>query len=418
MTAIYKLLFILITEIIRIVITMRFTYSFFEQKRNKYITLLAYSFSVVVTTCAYQVFNIPWLNLFSTLLGLTTISLAYISSIKKKIHFVLYVLVVSCISDLLTYAFLSHTFDQENYSEPASLLSLFFLLMAQLFTNKVIGKNKEMEINDKFWWRYILSLIICIAASLIVFMDRTISTLSLSVVCGAFLLTNLIIVFLMDGLIYTAQKDRENIILKKQAELYEQELTAQADKSESLKAIRHDMKKHIAEIQVLAESENKKELREYINTFISELDEVTPLCDTGNIAIDGVMNYMLGKIISYGIKVSYRIIVPDSLTLSVYDMNIILGNLLENAMEASAKVENPKIDVFIKYANSSIVIEITNNCLDSNSHEIIKTTKFNSNEHGYGLKNIKKVLKKYVHTFEYQQKDGQFTVQVLMRINE
>ena len=57
--------------------------------------------------------------------------------------------------------------------------------------------------------------------------------------------------------------------------------------------------------------------------------------------------------------------VPSDLKLSAYDMNIIFGNLLENAIEAQKDVKNPSIDLEINYLMDSLVVEISNRCFSA-----------------------------------------------------
>ncbi len=416
----YRFAFILITEIIRLIITGRFTSSFLKKDDAHYKRLIAYGSSAIITTGSYYFINISWMNLLSTLVGLAIISMSYSGSIKKKIQFVLYVLAISCIIDLAVYVLLSKTFDYENYSESASILSLLLLLVAQLFTKRTFIKNKDKELSNKHWWQYISILIVCIAASLAVIMDKNISPLSLSIVCGAFLAVDLIIVYLLDDLISTSQKEKENIVLKEQMKTYEREISLQKEVGERMRAFRHDIKHHLAEILSLANQGKTEMIKDYILDFEDNLKESAPICDSGNPALDTVLNFMLKKAKDNNIDVTSRIIVPREINLPAFDMNIILGNLIENAIEANYEVQDPKIDLSIKYMNGSLMIEIAN----TYSHMIIVknkqliSTKQPSEDHGYGLLNIKRVLKKYTHSFDYDWTDTIFTVRILMNISQ
>lgn len=83
-------------------------------------------------------------------------------------------------------------------------------------------------------------------------MDKTVSSFSLSLVCGAFLLVNIIISYLMDDLVKSSQKALENQALRDQVSSYEREIMLQNENMEALRSFRHDMKRHFAEISVLA----------------------------------------------------------------------------------------------------------------------------------------------------------------------
>lgn len=404
----------------RIVITSRFAESFVEKNERKYVRLGAYVLSVVLTSIAYAVFNLPWLNLLSTLVGLVLISLSYSGRMRKKILFVLYVLAVSCILDLSVYVILGNTFDFENYSESASILSLLFLFVVQLITSRVMKRNKNENLRPLHWGMYIVSLVVCIVASLVVIMDKAISPLSLSVVCGAFLTINLIIVYLFDDLIKTNQNEYENLILKDQALAYEKELLLQKKSSDEMRSFKHDIKYHLAQIKSLNQECKKEELDQYIASIENSLQEIVPISYTGNVGIDGVLNYMLQKAKNCGIDVDCRIVIPEELEVSVFDMNIILGNLIENAIEANENVDNPKIEFLMKYANGAVFVEISNT--HSNRIKIVDgnivSTKSSDVPHGYGLRNVKKVLAKYDHSILFEDKEGVFVVRILMKNKE
>ncbi|MBR3033694.1 MAG: sensor histidine kinase [Clostridiales bacterium] len=417
MREVYKLLFILATEIVRVVITSKFAVSFMDKSEESIKRILAYSASVVLTTTEYYFFNVSWLNLLSTLVGLIIITIPYYGKLKKKIQFVLYVLSISCILDLCVYALLSSTFDYENYSTPASILSLFFLLIVQLITKRVLAKNKSEELSSPHWWRYIVSLVTCIAASLVVIMDKSISPWSLSAVCGAFLFINLIVVYLFEDLIKTKQNEYENLILSDQARAYEKELSMQQENVDAIRTYRHDMKHHLLAMRVMNKEGKVDELDRYIVQVSEDLSEIEPIAYTGNVGVDGVLNYMLQKAKYNGIDVQLHVVIPEDLDIPVFDMNIILGNLIENAIEANECVDKPRIDILMKYVKNALLIEISNthvNTIDLINNEMV-STKQDKTTHGYGIRNVRKVLSKYEHSLVFEENEDIFVVRVMLR---
>ena len=85
-----------------------------------------------------------------------------------------------------------------------------------------------------------------------------------------------------------------------------------------------------------------------------------------------------------------------------FDINVILGNLLENAIEAAGKTENKYLSVHIKLKRGILKVKIENSfescilCEEQNRKEtILKTTKPFTEQHGIGLKNVKKIVEKY-----------------------
>lgn len=413
-----RAVFVLFTEIIRVIIVKRFAVSFLKTDENRMRRAGAYLFSVFLTTVVYTFFNQPAFNLSATLLGLSVIGFSYQGTVKRKCVFVFYVLAISCLMDLVVYALLSKTLDQNDYSAYASILSLLLLLVAQLITGRLFGEKRDMELDHRHWLLYIASLAICIITSLLVFMDRTISPLSLSIVCGAFLLVNIMITDLIDELVDSSKDALENQALRDQMKAYERELSFQNEKMKILRSFRHDMKHHFLEISALASTGDTEQIKRYVCDMDESLKESRMLVDSGNTGLDTVLNYMLQRAQDAGISVNVRVAVPEKLALSAYDMNIIFGNIIENAIEAQKGVNVPKIDLLVTYSKGSLIIELCNTYSQKLHWKggLPVSTKRPAWEHGYGIRNVKKVLEKYTSTLDFDCTGEWFTVRILMKI--
>ena len=383
---------ILFTKAAQTVIAERFTHTFFDNDGNRARKIFAYSFSVFIAIFVNLFFYKPIFNFLSIFLGLSAIALSYNGTIKRKCIFVFYILAVSCIIDLVVSAFLIKPFGYDGYSAFVSIFALLLLHATQLITERFFENDLGIELNNRYWLFIIASLLVCIITS--IFMDKIVSSFSLSLVCGAFLLINIIISYLMDDLVKSSQKALENQALRDQVSSYEREIMLQSENMEALRSFRHDMKRHFAEISVLASTGEIGQIKNYVSAMENNLVESRRLVDSGNTALDTVLNYMLQRALDKKIQVNVKVVVPSDLKLSAYDMNIIFGNLLENAIEAQKDVKNPSIDLEINYLMDSLVVEISNRCLQKVIFKggLPVTTKQSVIEHGYGLKNVKKVF--------------------------
>ena len=340
-----KAMVILFTKVAQTVIAERFTHTFFDNDGNRVRKVFAYLFSVFIAIFVNLFFHKPIFNFLSIFLGLSAIALSYNGTIKRKCIFVFYILAVSCLIDLVVSAFLIKPFGYDGYSAFVSIFALLLLHAAQLITERFFENDLGIELNNRYWLFIIASLLVCIVTSIVIFMDKTVSSFSLSLVCGAFLLVNIIISYLMDDLVKSSQKALENQALRDQVSSY-------------------DMKRHFAEISVLASTGEIEQIKNYVSAMENNLVESRRLVDSGNTALDTVLNYMLQRAVDKKIQLNVKVVVPCNLNLSAYDMNIIFGNLLENAIEAQKDVKNPSIDLEINYLMDSLVVEISNRCLD------------------------------------------------------
>ncbi len=108
--------------------------------------------------------------------------------------------------------------------------------------------------------------------------------------------------------------------------------------------------------------------------------------------------------------------IPENLNVSEYDMNIILGNLLENAIEANSNIENPWIDTAMKYADGILFIEISNPYLGKIQQQgsILKSTKRDKSYHGIGLYSVKEAVNRNNGTVDINYDDGVFKAKILI----
>lgn len=409
---------VFLTKIIQAIIVERFANIFFDTDENNMRRRMAYSFFVLITTYIYLFSNVPGINLICTFCGLLLVGGSYNGTVKRKCIFAFYIMAISCLIDVVVDAMLVRELDFDKYSTYVSILALLLLLTAQLITKRLFEKNKNSELTKRHWMFYIASLFVSIVTSIFLFEDRTISTLSLSVICGAFLVVNLIISYLIDDLVESSEDVLENQMLRDQMRAYEREIALQNEKMETLRSFKHDIKHHLFEISALASSGRTELIERYVSNMNYNLNESIMLVDSGNVGLDSVLNYMLQRAEDKNIHINIKITVPENLELSAYDMNIIFGNIIENALEAQKDVKHPKIDLIIRYSVGSLIIELSNTYTHKVKFKggIPVTTKQSLAGHGYGIRNVKKVLDKYTSTLEFESSEDVFIVKILIKI--
>lgn len=89
--------------------------------------------------------------------------------------------------------------------------------------------------------------------------------------------------------------------------------------------------------------------------------------------MDGIINYYICKFKENKIQYETKIVVPDKLDISSYDLNIILGNLLDNSVQSTILTQAPSINIRIEYKMGILYIYVSNSCLENSvTYKIIK----------------------------------------------
>lgn len=179
---------------------------------------------------------------------------------------------------------------------------------------------------------------------------------------------------------------------------------------------RHDYHNHIQ--TMLALTDKPEELREYLWTLNQDLTAVDSVLKTGNIMVDAILNSKLSLIKSKGITVNAKAVVPARLRISNVDLCVIIGNLLDNAMEACLKQTEESgqfIRVYIGILKRQLYISVVNSAGSGVRKEgkVYLSTK-NSGHHGFGLMRVDHIAEKNGGYVNRQNEPGVFATEVML----
>lgn len=180
---------------------------------------------------------------------------------------------------------------------------------------------------------------------------------------------------------------------------------------------RHDYRNHIQTMKVLADKGDLESLKEYLNKLDEDLSTVDTVVKTGNAMADAILNSKISLAKSKGINVKVDAHVPVKLKMSELDLCVILGNLFDNAIEASLPLpeENRLIRVYMVMKNTQLYISFTNFTATKKqvkTSNLFKTTK--GDGHGFGLIRIDSIIEKLDGYLSRNSEDGAFTTEVLI----
>ncbi len=180
---------------------------------------------------------------------------------------------------------------------------------------------------------------------------------------------------------------------------------------------RHDYHNHIQTLLALT-GENDVKVNNYLLKLNDDLTTVDTVIKTGNVMVDAILNSKISLAMSKNITINVKANVPKVIKISEIDLCVIIGNLMDNAMEASFKIdeENKRvIRIFIGVLKNQLYISVSNAVCGEVRKEgkIYFSTKEKGN-HGFGLMRIDKIVEKNNGFVNRQNEDGFFATEVML----
>ena len=160
---------------------------------------------------------------------------------------------------------------------------------------------------------------------------------------------------------------------------------------------RHDMRNHVNTVLGLIERNASNEAIEYIKEVDKRTSDFEKIRYTDNVALDSILTSKINLAKEKGINVKLELNISCEIKLTNIEICTLLGNLLDNSIEACEKLENDKIiDLKLLAQEDKLIIKIKNNTNGkvNNENGVFKTTK-TSGIHGIGLSQINDIIKKY-----------------------
>ena len=192
------------------------------------------------------------------------------------------------------------------------------------------------------WISWLASIVIPISTLILEVIIANQTNLTKVEAVGSVLLlfaVNIIAFYLYDSLAENYIKKSKLALLQKEKELYSRQCEIMQSSTEDLQAFRHDMSNQLIILNHLLEEGKDEEARRQLDQLSHFIKGKVIYSTSGNTIIDGLVNYKLQSVASENIKVETEIVVPEQLNIDIADLVTLLGNLLDNALEALKKVD-------------------------------------------------------------------------------
>lgn len=395
-----------------------------QKNEHKWLVPLLSGIYIILASVVFLFDHPQFVSMLTGLAGIFIISFGYKENIKMRIVSVFIIIVLIDCTEYIVGFTLSLIFRTNVEEVTGTILyytvgvlssKLLALMIVKLFNHKY--QKKDIEVNWKLTAIFLIMPIITLTVGVTIIgasKDYNDKGIQLMGAIGETLLVfaNLIIFYLFESY---------GISLKKQYELESNEyqmrleydylneiITRQTISAKEM----HDLKNQLYAIRDAIKNKDGKGM-EMIDSICDTVNAVQEIKYTNNSAINALINSKKKLMDEKNICLNCDVNVEDFDFMDTLDACSLLGNLLDNAIEALDKEEVKNISLKMIEHSNYLSIQIFNNSTKLN--EDLKTTKKNKEAHGYGLQNVKEIVKKYQGNIQIKQVDDKFIVSIILK---
>jgi signal transduction histidine kinase len=396
---------------------------FFETKEaNRKIEFLSYIGYYIFIALVYLTINIPVVTMIGNIIAYFGLSFNYKAGIKRRLLSILMIyLILICVEvsvALLTGYFNYPLLSVNNYSSEYGLVlaqTISYLIVRILNNYKNIRKGETIPLGN--WIAIILIPISSLYIILTIFQATGLSWERILFGVVLILLVNFTTFYLYDVISASMVDKMDKILLGQQNKYYQKQFELMESSLKTTKAMRHDLRNHLSAIYSLVEKGESEAALKHLSRMTDIYDDKKQYACTENIDIDSILNFKIQEAEHQNIKIVLDLSIPEKMSILSFDLAIILGNLLDNAIEAVSELKKEReIKTKINYDKGRLIVLVEN----PYQGERVKvgnrylTTNKEPSQHGLGLENVKSVLQKYNGSMGITQQSNIFSVSLLL----
>lgn len=305
-----------------------------------------------------------------------------------------------------------------------SILAKSVLFLVGLLVWRLIYLSKTRKKHSVLYWMQILLIPFCMILNLglvLFYMNQTEKIrffLWLDVV--ALIAGNLLFLFLEQKLEEEWQTRMENQELSRMSEEAAKRTAMMEEAYREQRKMTHDFRNHLLTIQGLLTEEQVHDAQDYLTKLLKEEAVRCEVIHTGSNVLDAILNRAYQEAVRNSIVMEFEGNPIPYAMISQDDMTVLLTNLLDNAIEAAKKTSPEKrVVVRMQQKDKESLISIRNTTIHDDAENMAEMLdgfqRPDTCRHGFGLKNVIRIVKKYRGIYAVQCKDGWFQITIFFR---
>ncbi len=300
--------------------------------------------------------------------------------------------------------------------ELPNIFMLVIIILVGMFTK---SKNKAVPIR---YWLLLLTVPVTTLGTLTVY-QYYIDLLAPGEDINIYIIISTVGLVFINVLVFTLFSKLQNQLeIRRNADLLNTQMRLEKESFKRIeesynrtRELRHDLKNHIFVLKGIAENGTKEDMLSYLEKMTDAVEEATYVSMSKNSAVDAILNEKLLYAQKNGISTQFDVTPLENTKISAMDICTILSNALDNAVEACVKFETLSdryIDVKIEDSETEMIISVKNPSLEEPKRRAgaYISRKKDSENHGLGLKSIKRTVDKHKGDMLVKYESGIFNL--------
>ena len=355
-------------------------------------------------------------NLLTSIGGVIFIVLiAYNGSILKRIMAAILAFSMGMVSETIIWYIFTPADPGSQSKLMMNIVSVLMYLGLQLLVDHSCHLKKGDLASEKYYLLIMVFPFLSIWFIYLLFADKVNDSLVLFGILFIILILNFFLFYLYNKIYELGKEKYEKQFLEEEVQMYARRFETMQQSRDKLRALRHDLLHHLQMLQHFALTGNTEQLVDYIGRMNEQIELATRGVNTGNDAVDAILDFMIEKAKREGTAITVKSSISKEEFISIYDINILLSNLLDNAIEGVKGCSDKEIHLNIKTEQGLLCI-----CVENQYDGILYQeenrylTRKNEDGHGIGLQNVSDIVDKYHGIMKIETENHIFKVNLIL----
>lgn len=204
-------------------------------------------------------------------------------------------------------------------------------------------------------------------------------------------------------------------VVEKLAEQSEENYKVLKNNEDELRILRHDMKNHIMVLHEYIKNNDTEAAEKHLDGIEKTMKKISSVVYTTNPAIDAVLNIGGRKAYAEGVRYDVQLNLNEEVYIDSADICKLLNNAIDNAIEAATQCDDGYIYAELSVSGEEMKIHIENSAKNKNRQSMFATSKADKKNHGFGMRSMKNVVKKYNGYMNYEIKENVFFLDATLK---